>query len=171
MKQVLPCDSTTRQVEYEFKGLVDRGFRIKAAGAAREDSLSLLSMGYTPKHKVELFGVTFYLTNATIVDTLVDIASTATRGSELVFDYLDARLLDARPPFRGAKRLAAMARRRGEPFLSGLTPRDLGGVLRRAGFELVEHFVGAEQARLHSARDIGIFPPSEYIHLARARVL
>lgn len=60
---VLPSDRTARQVEREFRKLVDGGARIRPAGRAREDPWRLLSTGYTPKHKVRLFDATYYLTN------------------------------------------------------------------------------------------------------------
>jgi len=60
---VLPCEMTPRQVEREFRKLVQEGVRIRPAGAARDDPSSLLSGGYTPKHKLRLFDATYYLTN------------------------------------------------------------------------------------------------------------
>lgn len=60
---VLPSPLTPRQVTREFRQLLDRGARIVPAGRARKDPTSLLSLGYTPKHKLQLFGTTFYLTN------------------------------------------------------------------------------------------------------------
>jgi hypothetical protein len=63
IENVLPSDRTPRQVEREFRKLVDRGFRILPAGRARRDPSSLLSGGYTPKHMFRLFDTTYYLTN------------------------------------------------------------------------------------------------------------
>ena len=60
---VLPCDMTPRQVGHEFRRLTAREVSIRPAGAAKRDPLSLLSMGYTPRHKFQLFNTTFYLTN------------------------------------------------------------------------------------------------------------
>ena len=60
---VLPSDLTPRQVSREFKQLLDRGARIKPAGSARRDPMSLLSSGYTPRYKLQVFDTTFYLTN------------------------------------------------------------------------------------------------------------
>jgi len=54
---------TARQVEREFRKLVDQGVRIRPAGRAKEDPSSLLSRGYTPKHKLRFFDATCYLTN------------------------------------------------------------------------------------------------------------
>ena len=56
-------EMTSRQVEREFRSLIAGGTRIRAAGEARTDPLRLLSEGYTPKCKIELFDTIYYLTN------------------------------------------------------------------------------------------------------------
>jgi hypothetical protein len=58
-----PSPLTPGQVEREFRRWIDEGARIEVAGAARRDPLSLLSAGYTPKHRVALFDTTYALTN------------------------------------------------------------------------------------------------------------
>jgi hypothetical protein len=60
---ILPSNMTARQVEHEFRKLIGQGVRIRPAGGAKDDPSSLLSRGYTPKHKLRLFDVTYYLTN------------------------------------------------------------------------------------------------------------
>ena len=60
---ILPSDMTARQVEHEFRKLIGQGVRIRPAGRAKEDPSSLLSRGYTPKHKLQFFDATCYLTN------------------------------------------------------------------------------------------------------------
>jgi hypothetical protein len=60
---VVPSDMTPRQVAREFRKLVEEGARIRPAGRARRNPSSLLSEGYTPKYKVQLFDATYYLTN------------------------------------------------------------------------------------------------------------
>jgi len=61
---VAPAEMSPRQVAREFCRLVDGGMPIRPTGSARRDPRSLLSRGYTPKCKIELFGTTYYLTNA-----------------------------------------------------------------------------------------------------------
>jgi hypothetical protein len=51
------------QVEREFRRLLDGGAKIRPAGEARRNPLRLLSSGYTPKYKIELFDTDYYLTN------------------------------------------------------------------------------------------------------------
>ena len=63
VRQVLPAEETPRQIAREFRGLVDAGVAIRPAGPIREDPESLLSRGYTPRYRFQLFDVTYYLTN------------------------------------------------------------------------------------------------------------
>jgi hypothetical protein len=52
-----------RQVEREFHGLLRKGAKLLAAGTARRAPRTLLRLGYTPKHRIDLYDTTFYLTN------------------------------------------------------------------------------------------------------------
>jgi hypothetical protein len=61
---VEPAEMSPAEVAREFRRLVDEGMQIRPAGSARKDPGVLLSRGYTPKHKVELFDTTYYLTDA-----------------------------------------------------------------------------------------------------------
>jgi hypothetical protein len=56
-----PSTLTPQQVGREFRRLIDSGAQIRCAGDARDDPKRLLSAGYMPKYKVELFETTFYL--------------------------------------------------------------------------------------------------------------
>ncbi|MCZ6785201.1 MAG: hypothetical protein O7G30_18025 [Proteobacteria bacterium] len=58
-----PSAQTPSQVAREFHRWIEDGATIRALGDAREDPLSLLSRGYTPRYKVELFDTTYCLTN------------------------------------------------------------------------------------------------------------
>ena len=56
-----PSALTPRQVLREFLELTDGGSRIRCAGRAKRNPKRLLALGYAPRYKIELFGVTFYL--------------------------------------------------------------------------------------------------------------
>ncbi|MBW2493710.1 MAG: hypothetical protein JRE43_03075 [Deltaproteobacteria bacterium] len=58
-----PAALAPQQVVREFHRLIDSGAPIRCAGDARDDPESLLSSGYTPKYRVDLFDTRFYLTN------------------------------------------------------------------------------------------------------------
>lgn len=60
---VAPADLTPRKVASEFRKLVDSGAKIRVAGEAKDDPLSLLSSGYTPRYEISLFDTRFFLTN------------------------------------------------------------------------------------------------------------
>jgi len=51
------------QVGREFRALLASGARFEVAGLARRDPERLLRLGYTPKHRFELFDTRFYLSN------------------------------------------------------------------------------------------------------------
>ena len=51
------------RIAREFRALVDEGARLDVVGRARRDPMSLLRAGYTPKHRIDLFGTRFYLSN------------------------------------------------------------------------------------------------------------
>jgi methyltransferase (TIGR00027 family) len=89
-------------------------------------------------------GVTMYLTEAAIFETLRYVAALAP-GSEIVFQYyLSESLLNE----EGRHRLAmykAVAAARGEPFVSFFEPTDLGSRVKELGFSQVED-LGPEDA-------------------------
>ena len=58
-----PSPYEGRRIEREFHRRLDAGMEIRAAGEAKRDPLGLLARGYTPKHKIELFDTSYYLTN------------------------------------------------------------------------------------------------------------
>ncbi len=58
-----PAELPHRRVQREFRRLLETGAELEPAGEAKEDPLCLLSIGYTPRYRVELFDTTFYLTN------------------------------------------------------------------------------------------------------------
>jgi len=73
-KKIIPSvervgDSPGR-VGREFMGLIDSGAKIKVAGAARHDPLSLFSSGFRPKYRIDLFDSRIYLTNVQQVPEL-----------------------------------------------------------------------------------------------------
>ncbi len=56
-------ESGGREIAREFRGLVDGGVRIKAAGEGRRDPGRFLRADYLPKHAIRLFDATYYLTD------------------------------------------------------------------------------------------------------------
>lgn len=60
---VTPSGQTPREVDREFRRLLADGAVIRAAGRARKRPRRLLTLGYTPKHKLTLFDTVVYLSN------------------------------------------------------------------------------------------------------------
>ena len=67
-RQIVPspvCSNLgSRRAEREFRRLIEGGLEIRPAGKARRNPLRLLSLGYSPKHAIELFDTTYYVSNA-----------------------------------------------------------------------------------------------------------
>ncbi len=59
-----PSEVPPRRVAREFRALLASGAVLRPAGAARKRPAVLLARGYAPRHKIELFDTTFYLTDA-----------------------------------------------------------------------------------------------------------
>lgn len=51
------------QVTREFEALLDAGARFHVAGSARRNPRRILTAGYKPKHRLDLFGTRIYLSN------------------------------------------------------------------------------------------------------------
>ncbi|MBW2280740.1 MAG: hypothetical protein JRG82_08330 [Deltaproteobacteria bacterium] len=59
----MPSARTPAQILREFLALLEGGAHLRPAGSARNRPRSLLSGGYSPRYRVDLFGTRFYLTN------------------------------------------------------------------------------------------------------------
>jgi len=117
-------------------------------------------------------GTIHYLTRDAIFETLASIASFATPGSEIVFDYRIPResVDPADKPGRDA--LDRFVARRGEPFLTSFDPLTFPREVCDLGFELVENLSGKEQqARYFQGRKDGLRPPpgSYFVHFRLLR--
>jgi methyltransferase (TIGR00027 family) len=90
-------------------------------------------------------GVTNYLSDSAVDETLLTIGRLAGPGSVLVFTYIDAGVLDGSVSFPEARRWLANVRRAGEPWIFGMAPGDVAGFLGDRGFVLVSD-VSTKQA-------------------------
>ncbi len=57
------AEQSPAQVAREFRRLLDSGVKLLPTGTTKKRPARLLSLGYTPKHKLSLFDTTYYLTN------------------------------------------------------------------------------------------------------------
>jgi len=115
-------------------------------------------------------GVTGYLTREANLATLAAVAACAPPGSELVFSYLDQRLLDGGDGEGAMGAVRAQVASVGEPWISGFDPALLGADLRGARLELVEDLGPTELATRYCATRSDGLTPSRGSHVARARV-
>jgi hypothetical protein len=60
---VSPAALSEPQVARRFARLLDAGATLRPVGTARSNPASLLRRGYTPKHCIQLFDTTYFLTN------------------------------------------------------------------------------------------------------------
>lgn len=115
-------------------------------------------------------GVSYYMTHAVIFETLHSIASLATTGSTLVFDYMD---MDAFIPERTARRvqlMQIMAKQLGEPLKSGFYPLALIDDLGRIGLRLEENLDPADIEAYYFQGRSDRYHAIEHVHFARAVV-
>lgn len=137
---------------------VPENVRFVAADLAREPlGAALAAAGFSSAAPAffSWLGVTTYLPRAANVATLRAIATCAAPGSELVFTYLDQRVLDARIPALEAMRAQRAAM--GEPWVSGFDPTSLAAELHDLGLTLIEDVNGAElTARYCAGRSDGL---------------
>jgi methyltransferase (TIGR00027 family) len=110
-------------------------------------------------------GVTIYLSEDANLATLGAIATSSAPGSELVFTYLDQRVLDAR-------RSPALARRAslGEPWVSGFDPVTLAATLERLGLVLLEDLPGRELTARYCAGRTDALSAGVAGHIVHARI-
>ncbi len=57
----VPVDRSPRSIDREFRRLLDEGVPMRVAGTAKRNPRALLSRGYVPKHRIDLFDSSFYL--------------------------------------------------------------------------------------------------------------
>ncbi|HTF34725.1 MAG TPA: class I SAM-dependent methyltransferase [Myxococcota bacterium] len=114
-------------------------------------------------------GVTIYLSRDANLATLRGIARSSAPGSEVVFTYIDQRVLDERQSARFEKMRATRAAL-GEAWLSGFNPATLENELTALGLHLVEDLGSSElRSRYCAGRTDGLSPGTNG-HVARARV-
>jgi methyltransferase (TIGR00027 family) len=106
----------------------------------------LLAKGFDPKRRslIIWIGVTGYLTPSAIDATLADLAVVCTRGSLLVFDYIDGDLINQHKRFGEARRWVRAAAWHGEPLRTGFTAAEVDALLASHGFHCRHHMRAPE---------------------------
>lgn len=110
-------------------------------------------------------GVTYYLTQEAIRETLNRIAATAAPGSRIVFDYKIAQHMMSAEWGALAEKMERFVKRLGEPMLTDFTPQTLRDLMSRQGYREVEMVPPDEQRRRYLGERTD-FVPAEFFHFA-----
>ncbi|MDT4985652.1 MAG: hypothetical protein QOF95_3142 [Pseudonocardiales bacterium] len=94
------------------------------------------------------WGVSFFLSEAAVSQTVADVASMAAAGSRFVFDYLDASVVEGTTTLRGAVRARAAVAKRGESYKFGLTRDGAADFVRSYGFAVEQNLSITDLASL-----------------------
>jgi methyltransferase (TIGR00027 family) len=142
-----------------------------AADLSTESLAEALSRSAFKADQLSFFswlGVTMYLTRAANLATLRSIAGGALAGSELVFTYIDERMLDSNS--ESFRALQSRVSSIGEPFLSGFDPKVIGQTLKECGLELFEDLDGDQIGFRYGRFDPNRRGQPSFSHIALARV-
>ena len=107
---------------------------------------TLLSHGYNPDKK-SLFiweGVTMYINEEAIKETLSFIKHNSGKGSTIAFDYFYDSVIKGTCTSFGAKELSESASKLGEKFNFGIEEGRAGEFLKENGFVLIYHYTPKE---------------------------
>lgn len=129
----------------------------------------LLQAGYNPEKPgfFSWLGVTYYLTRQAIQSTLETLSALTTRGSILIFDYMDS---DAFDPQKAASRMQLMqmiTRQAGEPMKTGFEPAYLATELKKLDFQTLEDLNPAKIEARYFASRMDEYHAFEHVHFSR----
>jgi methyltransferase (TIGR00027 family) len=119
---------------------------------------ALVRVGYYPEKKTFFVweGVTMYISEDAVKNTLAFIATRSAPGSEVVFDYMMAGVAakdwDRYPQ---ARILATLCALHGEPWIFGFPEPSAAPTVRKAGLEVVEDLGGKEMSEKFMTRSDG----------------
>ncbi|MCW2530102.1 MAG: methyl transferase, putative, family protein, partial [Pseudonocardiales bacterium] len=115
----------------------------------------LVHEGFDPDEPslIVWFGVSFFLSESAVRQTMSDVAQLAAPGSRFVWDYLDSRVVDGTTDFPGAARARSAVAKRKEPYTFGLTRAEAPAFFESFGFEVEENSSITELARRYGGDD------------------
>jgi methyltransferase (TIGR00027 family) len=129
----------------------------------------LAALGHDPTRPTLTLweGVTMYLTEPAIADSVAAVRAWSAKGSQLCFSYVERRQIDH--PKLTTRILKAAVRVWGEPWRFGWDPRALGGWLGAHGYRLVsDEDVDAAGQRLLPRRFAALLRKTGDRHIAVA---
>jgi methyltransferase (TIGR00027 family) len=140
-----------------------------------EDLETVLSKAGFDKFKQTFFiweGVTQYLPEQTIKDTLEFIKNNSGPGSTVAFDYFYKSFVDGNLDFYGAKELYKSVNKVGEPFKFGIDEGGIDSFLDGNGFDVLANYTPDEFEKAYLYDDKGSFKGkmNDYVCHVHARV-
>jgi len=115
----------------------------------------LKQAGFDPALKTLFMweGVTYYLPESAVIETLSYIQKSAATESTLVFDYFYRSFIDGNHDYYGAREIFKAVEEVGEPFKFGIAPERLETFLAEFGFELSSHNTPADLEKHYLTSD------------------
>ena len=103
---------------------------------------ALEKAGYDKTHRTLFMweGVTYYLTESAVVETLDFINNNSGPDSRLMFDYFYQSVLDGKCEFYGASEISDSVAQIGEPFQFGIEPSMLESFMSEQGFTVLTRY-------------------------------
>ena len=114
-------------------------------------------------------GVTYYLTQEAIRDTLDRIAEISATGSRIVFDFKIAKHMMSEEWRTLSEKMEGFVARRGEPMLTDFTPQSLSDMMARHGYKEVEMML-PEELRRRYVGDCPNLEPPEFFYFGHYAV-
>jgi methyltransferase (TIGR00027 family) len=114
-------------------------------------------------------GVTYYLTQEAIRETLDRVAELSAPGSRIVFDFKIAKHMMSPEWGTLSEKMEGFVARRGEPMLTDFTPQSLSDMMARHGYTEVEMMPPEEQGRRYLGDRTDIVP-TEFFYFAQFAV-
>lgn len=115
----------------------------------------LKQAGFSPALKTLFIweGVTYYLTESAVHETLSFINENAPVGSTLVFDFFYRSVVDGDQAYYGAKEIVAAVQEVGEQFQFGIEQDNLISFLANFGFELLSQADSGDLEQMYLSSD------------------
>ena len=114
-------------------------------------------------------GVTYYLTQEAIRDSLERVAKISAPGTRIVFDFKIAKHMMSAEWRTLCEKMEGFVARRGEPMLTDFSPQSLSDLMARHGYAEVEMMPPEEQGRRYLGERADI-EPTEFFHFAQFAV-
>jgi methyltransferase (TIGR00027 family) len=125
--------------------------------------------GFNPSRRTIVVwdGVTNYLQREA-VDAIAAWAGRLSRGSEFIFTYVHAGVLDGTSSFHGAAEMLRKVAQSGEPWTFGLRPEEVAGYLQPFGLRLITTLNAAEYRLKTMGPEARQMRGYEFYNVARA---